>query len=376
MRPGHVYRRHRRRLRPAPHGVRGGRQRHRRGAGRLRHPGRRDDQRRRLGHRRRQRPRHPGRHPRGRGRLGGRGDHDRPARRREVQPELLQGLGRPARRRRVGGQRPVRLAGPAHLARRPRAPHALRRRRRAGGARWRWSARRTAGAAPRSPSCRRSRCSRRPSSPTRSSSTGCASWPSSTPACGSGCADHAARTRPRRRRCTTRAGVEAFVRYLDRSQAAAARRRSWSPRERDRIAVDVALQWNDGYHETMLCFTNNIPQRDGGTHLMGFRAALTRAINKYAEDSGIAEAGQGRAHRRGHARGPDLRPVGQDAGPEILLADQGQAGQLGGHAGGLQRDRRGLGALVRDAPGREPRRSWARWSRPRPRARRRAGRAS
>jgi DNA gyrase subunit B len=80
-------------------------------------------------------------------------------------------------------------------------------------------------------------------------------------------------------------GVEAFVRYLDRTKDAL-----HTPivigAERDRVAVDVALQWNDGYHETMLCFTNNIPQRDGGTHLMGFRAALTRALNKYAEESG------------------------------------------------------------------------------------------
>ena len=80
-------------------------------------------------------------------------------------------------------------------------------------------------------------------------------------------------------------GVEAFVRYLDRT------RQALHPpivigTERDRVTVDVALQWNDAYHETMLCFTNNIPQRDGGTHLMGFRAALTRALNKYAEDSG------------------------------------------------------------------------------------------
>ena len=109
--PGHVHRRHRRRLGPAPHGLRGRRQRRstRRLAGYC-DAGRRHPARRRLGHGARQRPRHPGRHPRGRGRLGRRGDHDRAARRREVRPELLQGLGRPARRRRRGGQRALGVA--------------------------------------------------------------------------------------------------------------------------------------------------------------------------------------------------------------------------------------------------------------------------
>ncbi len=84
-------------------------------------------------------------------------------------------------------------------------------------------------------------------------------------------------------------GVEAFVRYLDRNKNALHAPPIVIRGEKDGIAVEAALQWNDSYHETMLCFTNNIPQRDGGTHLAGFRAALTRQINQYANDSGIAK---------------------------------------------------------------------------------------
>lgn len=81
-------------------------------------------------------------------------------------------------------------------------------------------------------------------------------------------------------------GVQAFVTYLDRSKNALHSPSIIIQGERDGIIVDVAMEWTDSYHETMLCFTNNIPQRDGGTHLAGFRAALTRAINTYATGMG------------------------------------------------------------------------------------------
>ncbi|MGB8275020.1 MAG: DNA topoisomerase (ATP-hydrolyzing) subunit B [Alphaproteobacteria bacterium] len=84
-------------------------------------------------------------------------------------------------------------------------------------------------------------------------------------------------------------GIEAFVQYLDRSKTPLHRPPIAIRGERERVSVDISMQWTDSYHETMLCFTNNIPQRDGGTHLAGFRAALTRTINNYAVESGIAK---------------------------------------------------------------------------------------
>src|SRR5882762_9910898 len=84
-------------------------------------------------------------------------------------------------------------------------------------------------------------------------------------------------------------GLEAFVRYLDRSKQALHTAPIVIRGERDGILLEIAMEWTDSYHETMLCFTNTIPQRDGGTHLAGFRAALTRTVNAYANDSGIAK---------------------------------------------------------------------------------------
>jgi DNA gyrase subunit B len=83
-------------------------------------------------------------------------------------------------------------------------------------------------------------------------------------------------------------GVEAFVKYLDRNKTPVVANPITIQSERDGIVVECAMWWNDGYHESVLCFTNNIPQRDGGTHLAGFRGALTRQVTSYAETSGSA----------------------------------------------------------------------------------------
>nr|MDJ0514653.1 DNA gyrase subunit B [Methyloceanibacter sp.] len=94
---------------------------------------------------------------------------------------------------------------------------------------------------------------------------------------------------PREETLVYEGGLEAFVRFLDRNKHPLIPEPITIAGERDGITVEAALWWNDSYHEAVLCFTNNIPQRDGGTHLAGFRAALTRQVNGYAESSGIAK---------------------------------------------------------------------------------------
>ena len=84
-------------------------------------------------------------------------------------------------------------------------------------------------------------------------------------------------------------GVEAFVRYIDRNQTPLIPAPILIKAERDGIVVECALWWNESFHETVLCFTNTIPQRDGGTHLAGFRGALTRQVTSYAERGGAAQ---------------------------------------------------------------------------------------
>ena len=128
-------------------------------------------------------------------------------------------------------------------------------------------------------------------------------------------------------------GLVAFIEWLDRGKEPVFKQPiSLISKETEGIRVELAMWWTNSPRELALCFTNNIPQRDGGTHQAGFRQALTRVVMKYAEDLAKKEKVEliGEDMREGLTAVLSVK----GAGPEILFADQGQAGVVRGAAGG------------------------------------------
>ena len=122
-------------------------------------------------------------------------------------------------------------------------------------------------------------------------------------------------------------GIRQFVEYINQNKTAVHPKVQYFEGGRGDTQVEVAVQYNDGYQEYVFSFANNINTREGGSHLTGFRAALTRTIGAYAQANGIPEELQGHDHRRRRPRGPDGGHLGAAPGAAVRGADEGQARQ-------------------------------------------------
>ena len=133
---------------------------------------------------------------------------------------------------------------------------------------------------------------------------------------------------PRKKHFAFTGGVRSFVEYVNRTKSVLHPTIFYATGEKDGIVVEVSMQWNDSYSEQVLCFTNNIPQKDGGTHLTGLRAAMTRTLNNYIEKNELAKKAKietsGDDMREGF-----LRVVSEVIRAQIFLSDQGKARFLG-----------------------------------------------
>ena len=170
-------------------------------------------------------------------------------------------------------------------------------------------------------------------------------------------------------------GLQAFVKYLNRTSTPVHDTVFGFKTPDGTTTVEVAMQWNDSYQESMFCYTNNIPQKDGGTHLAGFRSALTRTLNDYIEKELSAKREKIADDRRRRARRSHGHPLGEAARSEVLLADEGQARVLRGEGRRRERRRHQAAASSCSSIRRKRGRSSPRSSRPRALAKPRARRA-
>ena len=144
-------------------------------------------------------------------------------------------------------------------------------------------------------------------------------------------------------------GIEAFVRHLDKAKHPLLNAPIVVRGRREDVELDMSLWWNDGYHENVLCFTNNIPQRDGGTHLAAFRSALTRIITGYVESSGAAKREKVSVTGEDGREGLTCVLSVKVRDPQVFLPDQGQTGLFRGASGCRGPGGRRSGLLVRGA---------------------------